>query len=116
MKKEILKKKLILLFLLGAIFYGYFLVLLGGIWGYLWAKIFSGKKEGDPPKFFKSLIIKIKNYKIHLHHWLYSLLLLLLGILFQISIICNGIVIGFLLGMIYHGISSYQDWKVIIKK
>ena len=111
-----IKKKIIFLFLIGAVFYGYFLMLLGIAWGYFLAKFLAGEKTGQPPKFFRSLIIKIKNYQLHFHHWFCSSLILVLGIIFQIPIIYNKLLLGFLLGVIYQGINDYQDWKAIIKK
>jgi len=111
-----IKKKIIFLFLIGAVFYGYFLMILGMIWGYFLAKFLAGEKTGQPPKFFKSLIIKIKDYQLHFHHWLFSSLILVLGIIFQIPIIYNKLILGFLLGIVWQGINDYKDWKVIIKK
>jgi len=114
--KNKFKKKFIFLFLFLVISYGYFLFLIGGLWGYFSAKFLAGKKEGEQPKIFKSLIIKIKNWRIHLHHWLYSTLLLILGVILKLPIIHNELFLGFLLGVIYQGINCYQDWKLIIKK
>jgi len=114
--KNKFKKKIIFLFLFLVISYGYFLFLIGGLWGYFSAKFLAGKKEGEQPKIFKSLIIKIKNWQIHLHHWLYSTLIIILGIILKLPIINNELFLGFLLGVIYQGINCYQDWKLIIKK
>jgi len=108
MSLQKIKRKILFLFLAGAIFYGYFLISLGALWGYF---------LGEPPRIFRSLIIKIKDYQLHLHHWLYSLFILILGAIFQISLILNQFVLGLLLGVIFQGIADYQDWKkIVIKK
>ena len=117
MSLQKIKRKILFLFLAGALLYGYFLISLGMLWGYFLAKFLAGKRTGEPPRIFRSLIIKIKDYQLHLHHWLYSLFILILGAIFQISLILNQFVLGLLLGVIFQGIADYQDWKkIVIKK
>jgi len=87
-------------------------ILTGGIIvGYFLAYLFSGKKEGDKGK-LKSIIIKTKNYNIHLHHWLLSAIILL--ILFYAKFYNDG-VYGILIGLIIQGL-TYKDCYIIIKR
>ncbi|NMB92296.1 MAG: hypothetical protein GYA31_01575 [Parcubacteria group bacterium] len=84
------------------------LLFLGIIIGFLFWKIFAGKYEGD--RLERSLRFLIKNYYIHLHHWLWSVILLV--ILFSLHIKIP-FLYGILIGSIIQGL-TYKDWYVIV--
>lgn len=76
--------------------------------GFLSAKFFSGKFEGDRSRY--SLRIEIKNYYLHIHHWLYSLLIIIVLLLIKFY---NPIIYGLLIGIIVQGL-TYRDWYIVI--
>lgn len=84
----------------------------GGIIGFLIAKIFAGKKEGE-----KGLIGSIKfsigKYKIHLHHWIIATLVLVF--LFSIGVY-NNFVYGLFFGIIVQGLCYRDFYKIIYKQ
>lgn len=91
-----------------------FQTFLAGMFGYFFTKILAGKKEGEPGK-IKSIIIELKKWKIHFHHWLIAFVFLLIDLYFyflpypQISW-------GFLGGVIFQGL-TYPDWyKIVARK
>ena len=83
--------------------------------GYFLAAFLAGpatKQEGR----FKSLIFTIRQYRVHLHHWLLSLTILSLAVLFNFFVITPGIFYGLLGGVMFQGIVNYKDWKKIVTK
>ena len=81
----------------------FILWLIGISTGYYLAKAVSGRFEGDKPE--KSLRILIgKNY-VHLHHWFYSLIILL--VLYKLNVY-HPAIYGFFLGLILQGL-TYSD-------
>jgi hypothetical protein len=79
----------------------------GAILGYYLAKNFSKK--------VKSLVFEIKSWRLHLHHWLVCLFVLIFS-LFYDFLPFFGFSFGFLTGMIFQGIYCYNDWhKILIK-
>ncbi|MFA6427036.1 MAG: hypothetical protein WCW16_01120 [Candidatus Magasanikbacteria bacterium] len=76
--------------------------------GFLITKLLSAKKEGQPGR-IKSVRIRIGPHILHIHHWLYGGLLLLL--LWFIGFY-NNIVYGFLAGVVVQGL-TYKDFYLI---
>lgn len=83
----------------------YFLIFV--IFGFLIAKLFSGKYEGDKKE--RSLIFQIKKNYLHFHHWIYSSFIFVLLIVFGFK---NYFLFGFLAGLIAQGL-TYKDRFVI---
>ena len=89
-------------------------VYLGVVLGYFLGEFFSGKQVNQPG-IIKSIIFNIGRRRIHLHHWL-----IVLGVL--ISAIWHQFLpfpqfsFGFLGGLVFQGISSYPDWHKILTK
>lgn len=89
-------------------------IYLGVICGYLAAKFLSGKEAGIQGR-IKSLIIDAGKWKIHFHHWLYGLCILISIFLMPLPV--PKFSFGILGGLIFQGIVCYPDWhKIIIRK
>jgi MFS family permease len=87
---------------------------LGIILGYFTARFLAGKKTGQPG-IIKSLAFQIGDYRLHLHHWLLSLGVLVFALLF--NLFYSHFFYGFIGGWVIQGIFSYKDWKkILIKK
>ena len=105
-------KRLILVILLFILYlyilpynYDYTPIFLGTIISYHMYCVYSAKKTGE-----KTIMLKYKN--IHIHHWMYFTVFLVLA--------CNrhepnSILIGLFFGPICHGI-QYKDWDQIYYK
>jgi hypothetical protein len=81
------------------------------IFGFLIAKSFAGKKEGDQG-IIKSIKFKTKNKTIHLHHWLISSIILLFLLLIKYY---NDLIFGFLIGLIIQGLTYKDFYKIIYR-
>jgi hypothetical protein len=80
----------------------------GALLGYFAAKLLSGR--------LKSLIFHIGNYKLHLHHWLYGLGILISAAWYQFLPFPQ-FSFGFLGGVVFQGISCYPNWhRVLIRR
>lgn len=83
--------------------------------GYFLATFFAGaatKQQGR----LKSLIFSIRQYRVHLHHWLLSLAVLSLALVFNFFVIAPVLFYGFLGGITIQGIVNYQDWKQVVMR
>lgn len=80
----------------------------GGILGFLFWKFFAGKYEGDRPQ--RSFRFLVRNYWIHIHHWVWCAIFL---IVLYISDIRNLFLYGVLVGSIIQGL-TYRDWFLVI--
>jgi len=80
----------------------------GVLSGYFAAKFLSGK--------IKSPAFNVGNYRLHLHHWVYGLTILISAIWYQFLPFPQ-FSFGFLGGVVFQGISSYPDWhRILFKK
>lgn len=86
---------------------------LGIILGYFTARLLAGKQTGQQGR-IKSLAFQIGNYKLHLHHWLLSLGVLVFAFFF--NLFHFHFFYGFIGGWIVQGVFSYKDWKKILSK
>jgi len=86
---------------------------LGIILGYFTIRFLAGKQTGRQGM-IKSFTFQIGDYKLHLHHWLYSLIVLIFVLFFDFYY--SQFVYGFLGGWVIQGIFSYKDWKKILSK
>lgn len=87
---------------------------LSALFGYFSAKLLSGKKTGQQG-IIKSIIFNIGKYKIHLHHWLLSLGIMISSIIFNFYFFSPKVYFGFLTGVVFQGI-SYPDWHKILMR
>jgi len=86
-------------------------LILTAILGFALAELIGGKAEGHPAK-LKSIRIKVKEYTVHVHHWLFA------SMAFFALPPTTGhrtIIEAFLLGVIVHGLTYRDFYKVIYK-
>jgi hypothetical protein len=86
--------------------YVYFIIFT--CFGFFVAKFFSGKKEGQEGH-LESLKFRIGSHILHIHHWLYGSIILLL--LWFIGFY-NDIVFGFFTGLVLQGL-TYRDFYFV---
>lgn len=88
------------------------LFILSWLIGLAASKYVAGKSSGEPGR-LKSVIIPFRSWRIHLHHWLYSLLLIGASSALGFHFISPTITYGVLGGSLFQGIYFYNDWRVI---
>ena len=81
--------------------------------GFLASKYVAGKSVGERGK-VRSIVIPLRRWGIHLHHWLHSLCLMGLSFTTNMHFLTPGITYGLLGGLVFQGIYSYGDWHVIL--
>jgi hypothetical protein len=84
------------------------ILILSSIAGYLFWRATAGKYAGDKSE--RSFIIKFLKYSIHIHHWIWCTVLL---VIFLVIKYYNPLLLGFLFGSILQGL-TYPDRLVII--
>jgi len=109
-----MKKRLfaILLTMVSTMILGY-LFLLSLLAGFLASKYVAGKSVGEPGK-IRSIVIPIRRWGIHVHHWLYSLCLIGLSLTTGMHFLTPTITYGLLGGLIFQGTYCYSDWHVVL--
>ncbi len=90
-----------------------YLFFLSWLFGVLLCKFVSGGSTGEKGK-LKSIVIPVRWRKIHLHHWLYAICLLVFSVLTGIYLLMPIVTYGFLGGLVFHGIYNYSDWHKIV--
>jgi hypothetical protein len=110
-KMRLLKPKILLGLSLAIISFQTFL---GALFGYFLTKFLAGKEPGKSGK-IKSIIFNIKNWRVHLHHWLIAFGIFNVFLFWQPQPFSQ-FSLGFLGGVIFQGIYCYPDWsKILIK-
>ncbi len=75
--------------------------------GYVFQNLFSGEYEGHRVE--RSLHFQVRGYYVHIHHWIYSTLIIII-------LIClnevNPIILGVLSGFIIQGL-TYRDRFIV---
>ncbi|MFA5953564.1 MAG: hypothetical protein WC812_03150 [Candidatus Pacearchaeota archaeon] len=89
--------------------YPYFII--GFVLGFIFAYLLSGKKSGEKG-ILGSLKFNFKNYKIHIHHWIISLAILIILIAFKYY---NYFIYGILIGIFVQGLTYKDFYKIIYK-
>src|SRR4030066_1980008 len=92
--------------------YLFFLSLLLGV---LASKYVAGKSVGERGK-AGSIVIPFRRWRVHFHHWLYSLWLIGLSSTTGMYFLTPTITYGLLGGVAFQGIYSYSDWHIILIK
>ena len=83
--------------------------------GFAVAHLGGGKHEGKSGR-VRSLVVSWSRYRLHLHHWLLSVLISLACALKGFYLITPEIFYGFLGGLIFQGLYYYDDWHRIITR
>ena len=111
-----MKKKLIaiLLTIVASITFGY-LFFLSWLLGFLASKYVAGKSVGERGK-VRSIVIPLRSWGIHLHHWLYALGLIGLSSTTGMHFLTPTITFGLLGGLVFQGIYCYSDWHIILNR
>lgn len=91
--------------------FGY-LFLLSLLIGFLASKYVAGKSSGKQGR-LKSIILPFKRWRVHLHHWLYSLWLIGFSFLTGMYFLTPVITYGLLGGSAFQGVYCYGDWHII---
>jgi len=83
--------------------------------GYFVAHFVAGKKTSERGR-FPSLAFTVRDWRIHLHHWLVFLGLLIATSIAHFFLFAPFVFYGFLGGVIAQGILHYDDWPRIVSK
>ncbi len=73
----------------------------------------SGETAGKRGR-FRSVILPLGRWQLHLHHWLYSTSLLALSLATGVHFLSPAVTYGLLGGMAFQGLYQYNDWHVIV--
>ncbi|HHE41053.1 MAG TPA: hypothetical protein ENL12_00185 [Dehalococcoidia bacterium] len=110
-----MRRKVIVLGLVPAgIALGYFFYL-GCALGFAASKYFGGRKAGVQGR-IKSIVIPLKSYELHLHHWLLSAVAVTTSAIQGFSLLAPGLFYGILGGLVLQGIYCYEDWHRIVRR
>jgi hypothetical protein len=77
--------------------------------GYTIASLLSGKRTGDRPE--RSLVLRLRNHRVHIHHWIWCLALLIL--LFALGFM-NPLT-GVLFGAAVQGLTDRDRLSIVLK-
>lgn len=90
------------------------LSILFGILGFLIAKFGGGESDGRRGR-IRSIIIPLGEFRLHFHHWIIGLLLMVICWAKGVSpLIPPEAVYGTLGGLVWQGIYCYGDWHRIV--
>ena len=78
--------------------------------GYFLSKFLAGKKTGESG-IIPSMVFTIKNHRLHLHHWVYSSIAMVVLYLVGVSSV---FLYGIAAGAVYQGVFNYTDWHRIL--
>jgi len=81
--------------------------------GFLASKYIAGKSVGERGK-VKSIVIPLRKWGVHLHHWLYSVFLMSLSFTTGIHFLTPEVTYGLLSGLVFQGVYCYGDWHIIL--
>ncbi len=104
----------ILLTVVSGLIFGY-LFILAWLLGLLASRFLAGKSSGEKGR-LSSVVVPFIKWRIHLHHWLYSVFLVGLSSAYGLHFLSPAVTYGLLAGTIFQGIYYYDDWWVILRK
>lgn len=87
------------------------LFIVSTILGFLTAKFCAGRSSGKQGR-FKSLIFRIRKYKIHIHHWFFSVIILLVLVAADFY---QPLIYGILIGIIIQGLTYKNFYKIVYR-
>jgi len=110
-----LRKKLVLLALLpSGIAWGYVFYLSCAA-GFVISRYCGGEKSGRPGR-VRSIIIPLRRYELHLHHWFLATLAAVSSAVQGFFLVRPELFYGVLGGLVLQGIYCYKDWHRIVKR
>lgn len=89
-----------------------YIIVLGGVLGFLAARFFAGKKAKEQGR-VKSMKFHIGKYILHLHHWLIALAVLTALAALEIY---DGLIYGLLAGVIIQGLTYKDFYQIFYQK
>ena len=93
-----------------------FEIYFGMLAGYVGAFFIAGKETGMQGR-FKSLVLDLGRYRLHLHHWVLGLGIIPLVMHYNLALLSDQFFIGLMGGVVYQGVTCYNDWhRVLFKK
>lgn len=109
-----MKRKLVAILptVIAGIAFGYLFVI-SLLLGFLVGKYVAGESIGKQGK-LASIVIPVRKWRLHLHHWLYSLWLIGLSAATGIHVLNPNITYGLLGGLAFQGVYCYSDWYIIL--
>lgn len=107
-----MKRLTILSTLIASIMLGY-LFLLSWLLGFFAARYVAGESAGVRGR-LGSIIIPFRRWRLHIHHWLYSLWLMGISLATGIHFLTPSITYGLLGGLVFQGIYYYNDWHIVL--
>lgn len=107
-----MKRLTILSTLIVSIMLGY-LFLLSWLLGFFAARYVAGESAGVRGR-LGSIIIPFRRWRLHIHHWLYSLWLMGISLATGIHFLTPSITYGLLGGLVFQGIYYYNDWHIVL--
>ncbi len=109
-----MKKRLVVILstIVMSITLGY-LFFLSLLLGFLATKYLAAESVGERGR-IRSIVIPFRSWRIHLHHWLYSLWLIGLSFATGIHFLTPTITYGLLGGVTFQGVYSYSDWHIVL--
>lgn len=88
---------------------------LGGIIGYAMTSLFCRRYMSTGK--VKSVILHLGNWEMHVHHWIYGVIIVLAIVWFESLSILPNLYLGLIGGLIFHDLYTDEKWyKVIYAK
>jgi len=110
-----MRKKLVLLGLLpSGIALGYLFYLSIAV-GFILSHLCGGETSGKRGR-VRSLILPLRQYELHLHHWFLASVAAASSAIHGFSIGNPGVFYGILSGLMLQGIYCYTDWHRILRR
>ena len=111
--KDRMRKKIVLISLLAALFLLGILCYKSWVAGFVITKYLSGRKDGKQG-IAHSIIIPWRNYRFHLHHWFLFLIGGGICVVQGFYILTPEVFCGLLSGVVFQGIYCYGNWYRIV--
>jgi len=85
--------------------------------GYFISVVFAGSRtKAKNRSKVPSVVFRFRQYRIHLHHWLLFLSVMITAMTLHFFILTPFLFYGFLGGVVAQGVFHYEDWRTIVEK